>query len=48
MKAAWYEQQGPAREVLRVGEMPDPHPAKGEVRVRIAASGINPADVKKR
>jgi NADPH:quinone reductase len=48
MKAAWYEKQGPAREVLVVGEMPDPIPAAGEVRLRIAASGINPGDIKKR
>lgn len=48
MKAAWYEKQGPARDVLVVGEMPDPHPAAGEVRIRIAASGINPGDIKKR
>jgi NADPH2:quinone reductase len=48
MKAAWYEKQGPAREVLTVGEMPDPSPAAGEVRIRIAASGINPGDIKKR
>jgi NADPH2:quinone reductase len=48
MKAAWYEKQGPAREVLVVGEMPDPIPAAGEVRIRIAASGINPGDTKKR
>jgi NADPH2:quinone reductase len=48
MKAAWYEKQGPAREVLVVGEMPDPTPAAGEVRIRVSASGINPGDVKKR
>jgi NADPH2:quinone reductase len=48
MIAAWYERQGPARDVLMVGEMPDPHPAAGEVRIRIAASGINPGDIKKR
>jgi len=48
MKAAWYEKQGPAREVLRVGEMADPIPGPGEVRIRIAASGINPGDTKKR
>ncbi len=48
MKAAWYEKQGPAREVLVVGEMPNPIPAAGEVRIRVAASGINPGDVKKR
>jgi NADPH:quinone reductase len=28
--------------------MPDPSPATGEVRIRIAASGINPGDIKKR
>jgi NADPH2:quinone reductase len=48
MRAAWYEKQGPAKEVLIVGEMPDPHPGAGEVRIRIAASGINPGDTKKR
>jgi NADPH:quinone reductase len=48
MRAAWYDKQGPAREVLTVGEMPDPHPGAGEVRIRIAASGINPGDIKKR
>lgn len=48
MKAAWYEKQGPAREVLTVGEMPDPVPGSGELRIRIAASGVNPGDVKKR
>jgi len=48
MRAAWYEKQGPAREVLTVGEMPDPIPSSGEVRIRIAASGINPGDIKKR
>jgi NADPH:quinone reductase len=48
MRAAWYEKQGPAREVLVVGEMPDPAPAAGEVRIRISASGLNPGDIKKR
>ena len=48
MRAAWYERQGSAREVLVVGEMPDPIPAAGEVRIRVAASGINPGDTKKR
>jgi hypothetical protein len=48
MKAAWYERQGPAREVLIVGDLPDPTPAPGEVRIRIAASRVNPGDVKKR
>lgn len=48
MKAAWYERQGPAEEVLIVGSMERPKPAHGEVLVRVAASGINPGDVKKR
>ena len=48
MKAAWYEKQGPASQVLTVGDMPDPHAEPGEVRIRIAASGINPGDIKKR
>src|SRR3954471_22079987 len=48
MRAAWYETQGAARDVLVVGEMPDPEPGPAEVRIRVAASGINPGDVKKR
>ncbi|MFE6485485.1 NADPH:quinone reductase [Streptomyces sp. NPDC057757] len=48
MLAAWYERQGPAVEVLRVGELPDPQPGPGEVRVRVAVSGVNPGDTKKR
>ena len=48
MRAAWYEQQGAARDVLTVGEMDEPQPLAGEVRIRVAASGINPGDVKKR
>ena len=47
MLAAWYEQPGPAAEVLTVGEMPDPSPGAGEVRVRVRMSGINPGDTKK-
>ncbi|MFP5407376.1 MAG: NADPH:quinone reductase, partial [Gammaproteobacteria bacterium] len=48
MKAAWYESKGPAREVLRVGERPDPEPGRGEVRVRIRVSAVNPSDTKSR
>lgn len=48
MKAAWYEKQGPARDVLVVGEMPEPVPSAGEVRICIEVSGINPGDIKKR
>lgn len=48
MKAAWYERQGAATEVLVVGQAPTPEPGPNEVRIRIAASGINPGDIKKR
>jgi len=48
MKAAWYEQTGPPVDVLKVGEISDPEPGEGEVRIRVFSSGINPGDVKKR
>jgi NADPH2:quinone reductase len=48
VRAGWYERQGPAGEVLRVGELPEPEPGPGEVRVRLTCSGVNPGDTKKR
>jgi NADPH2:quinone reductase len=48
MKAAYYEKQGPAAEVLRVGELPTPQPGRGEVRVKLRCSGVNPSDWKTR
>lgn len=48
MLAAWYEQPGPAHDVLRLGELDSPIPNDGEVLVRLSASGINPSDVKRR
>lgn len=48
MKAAWYDRLGPAAEVIEVGELPTPEPGPGELRVRLGASGINPADVLRR
>lgn len=48
MLASWYDRQGPAAEVLRVGDLPDPQPGAGEVRVRVRLSGVNPGDTKKR
>jgi NADPH2:quinone reductase len=48
MKAAWYERQGSPSSVLTVGEMTTPEVGPGEVRIHVAASGINPGDVKKR
>jgi NADPH2:quinone reductase len=48
MRAAWYERPGPAAEVLQIGEMEAPEPGPGEVLVRVALSGVNPGDTKKR
>ena len=48
MLAAYYERQGAAASVLKVGELPLPEPGPGEVRVRITFSGVNPGDTKKR
>ncbi|HEV2630623.1 MAG TPA: NADPH:quinone reductase [Pseudolabrys sp.] len=48
MRAAWYEKNGAAREVLRVGETETPRAGAGEVRVKLATSGVNPSDVKSR
>ncbi|MBD9701003.1 NADPH:quinone reductase [Streptomyces sp. ID01-12c] len=48
MLASWYDDQGPAADVLHVGELPDPVPGPGEVRVRVRVSGVNPGDTKKR
>ena len=44
MKAVWYERFGEAADVLVHGEMEDPQARHGEVRVRLHASGVNPAD----
>jgi NADPH2:quinone reductase len=48
MRAVYYEAMGPACEVLRIGEVETPAPGPGEVRVRLATSGVNPSDVKSR
>jgi NADPH2:quinone reductase len=48
MKAVWYERTGPAAEVLIYGEQPKPEPKAGEIRVRLRASGVNPADCYRR
>ena len=48
MKSVFYEEFGPAAEVLRLDALPAPDPAPGEVLVRVHASGINPSDVKAR
>jgi len=48
MRAAWYDEHGPATQVLQVGELPAPEPGPGEVRVVLRFSGVNPGDTKKR
>jgi NADPH2:quinone reductase len=48
MRAAFYERTGPAKDVLVVGDLPTPVPGPGEVRVKVAWSGVNPSDVKSR
>jgi NADPH2:quinone reductase len=48
MRAAYYEQNGPAKDVLKLGEVETPRPGPGEVRVKLATSGVNPSDVKAR
>src|SRR5712672_550823 len=48
MKAVWYERTGAAPDVLSFGDMPTPMAGPGEVRVRLEASGVNPADVGRR
>lgn len=48
MRAAVYRRTGTASEVLQIVDLPEPVPGTGEVLVRVHASGINPADVKRR
>jgi NADPH2:quinone reductase len=48
MKAVWYGRTGAAPDVLTFGDMPTPVAGPGEVRVRLEASGVNPADVGRR
>jgi NADPH:quinone reductase-like Zn-dependent oxidoreductase len=44
MRQIWISKAGPP-EVLQIKEAPDPHPAAGELRIRVEASGINFADI---
>jgi NADPH:quinone reductase len=48
MRAAYYEHNGTARDVLILGDLDTPRPGPGEVRVKLATSGVNPSDVKSR
>ena len=44
MRQIWIPRPGPP-EVLELREAPDPLPGRGEVRIRVEASGINFADI---
>jgi NADPH:quinone reductase-like Zn-dependent oxidoreductase len=45
MKSAMFDRFGPPEEVLHVREVPTPEPGRGQVRVRMIASPINPSDL---
>ena len=44
MKAVWFGEHG-GLEVLRYGEVADPQPGPGQVRVRVEACSLNYHDV---
>jgi NADPH:quinone reductase-like Zn-dependent oxidoreductase len=48
MRTAWFESFGSAEDVLQIGEQETPTAGPGEVLIRVATSGVNPSDVKKR
>lgn len=48
MKAIKFEKFGESSDVLQLSDETDPRPGPDEVLVRMATSGVNPSDVKKR
>ena len=42
MRAAYYERNGPAREVLKLGDIETPRPGPGEVRVKLERAASSP------
>lgn len=48
MRAALYRAKGLASDVLRIETVPSVEPELGEVRIKVAYSGVNPSDVKSR
>ncbi|RKF17174.1 NADPH:quinone reductase [Roseovarius spongiae] len=48
MRAISYDRFGPAADVLELVDLDTPEPGPGEVRVRLAFSGVNPSDAKAR
>ncbi|MEW2168241.1 NADP-dependent oxidoreductase [Streptomyces sp. NPDC007084] len=47
MRAARFHEYGAAEDLV-IEEVPDPHPGPGEIRIRVAAAGVNPIDWKLR
>ncbi|GAA0639389.1 hypothetical protein GCM10010174_71840 [Kutzneria viridogrisea] len=47
MKAAEFSRFG-GPEVLKIVDLPDPHPGPGQVRIAVRAAGVNACDWKKR
>ncbi len=45
MKAVVFDRFGPPEEVLQIRDLPEPSPGRGEVKVRMLASPINPSDL---
>ena len=45
MKAAVFEKWGDPAEVLQVQDLPTPEPGRGEVRMRMLVSPVNPSDL---
>ena len=48
MRAAYYNESGPAKDVIKFGEFDKPKPGRGEILVKLDTSGVNPSDVKSR
>ena len=48
MRAVIYTSTGRAADVLRLVDRALPEPAAGELRIKLAFSGVNPSDVKSR
>jgi len=48
MRAAFYNEPGPAKEVIKFGDFETPEPGADDVLVKLHASGVNPSDIKSR
>jgi NADPH:quinone reductase len=48
VRAVWHDRQGPAVEALQAADLPATEPGRGELRVRVIRSGVNPGDTEKR